>query len=224
MSIKTEINRIITAKNEISAAVLTKGTVIPDDALLHEYPSYISDIRTEAETEPHIIFRGINNGAYTEAETVGMSVVPMNTFNQHGKVEKIIINKGVIALYNKAIYDCDSLKEVVLPDTLKTLIVYCLGYNDLLDNLHLPKSITTVQQNAIFSAAGMKTLTVAEGFNANLPLQQCPNLTLESVSGIITNFKSASGKTLTLHSNVFESVPAEEILRANNKGLNIAQG
>lgn len=46
MSIQSEINRLLTAKSELAAAIEEKGVTVPSDATLSDFPSLVGEIST----------------------------------------------------------------------------------------------------------------------------------------------------------------------------------
>lgn len=227
MSIASVIERIKTTKANIKTAIESKGVTIADDAKLSEYPDYISQISAGGgTTEPHAIFRDITTTGYTECETVNMTRVPTRFINGSG-VKNLILNEGITHIYQSAIASCTQLTTistpstettgVSLPSTLTNLLKWAFYACSKLDNIVLPKSLTSINTDSFYNLSGLITIDVEPEFNCNLPLGTCANVSQESVLNIITHYKSKSGKTLTLHANVFDNIPDEVKAMAEDK-------
>lgn len=176
-------------------------------------------------TEPYAIYRGITSSGFAEVETVNMVSVSrgfMNGSNAGNTVKTLILNEGVRNLYQSSIYNCTSLTTVVLPSSLKQIFAYVFNACTALNNIILPKSVTSIQNGAFQLCSGITNFDVEDGFNCNLPLNTCANISQESVSKIITHYKESSGKIFTVHADVFANIPESEKTRAKNKGLSIA--
>ncbi len=187
-----------------------------------------------SKTEGFVIYRGLAaNGNCTQTETVSMDVIPTNCFRQMTTLKKVIVGEGTYNIRNSAFSGCTALAEIVLPNSLQYLQNACFSGCTALDNIHLPKGMLGV--NAAFgSCTGITTFTVEEGFNCDLPLGACQLLSTDSVIGIIDNYANNSGKTLTLHGSVMNTLAAIQgeadengeigpITKATNKGLTIAE-
>jgi len=61
-----------------------------------------------------------------------------------------------------AVYYMLYLKEVVLPDTVKTIGNLAFGYNQSLENVYVPQKIESIAAKA-FNNSGKVVLDVAEG-------------------------------------------------------------
>ena len=175
------------------------------------------------KTEGYVFYKGLNSaGECTQIETISMEYIPVNAFRNMSTLEQAIIGEGTISLRNSAFYQCTTLSTVRFPSTLQHLQATCFGACTSLDNINLPKSLTLINAQAFNGCTGIKTFIVAQDFNCSLPLGQCSALTVQSVKyGIIEQFKTNSGKTLTLHPNVFAQLSADDIAVATAKGLTI---
>lgn len=174
----------------------------------------------------YVIYREMSPGASgncKEVETVHIHTIPAQAFSNYATLEKAIIGEGTYYIRNYAFSTCKKLTEIVLPNTLKGIYNFVFVNCILLDNVHLPKSVTSIHSTSFSGCTGIKTFTVEQGFNCDLPLGYCSALTVDSVVGIINNYKDASGKTLTVHANVFAQLTEDIIATATNKGLTIAE-
>lgn len=174
----------------------------------------------------YVIYRGMGSAASgncTEVETVRVTTIPTQAFSNFPTLEKAIIGEGTIYIRNYAFSGCGKLKQVILPNTVKSIYNVVFGNCTSLDNVYLPKSVTSINSTSFNGCTGIKTFTIESDFNCDLPLGKCSALTVESVTGIITNYKESSGKTLTVHSNVFAQLTEDVITTATNKGLTIAE-
>lgn len=178
------------------------------------------------EDEGYVIYRGMapgGSGYCNELETVRVLTIPTQAFSNFPTLEKAIIGEGTGYIRNYAFQKCTKLKEVIFPDGLLHINMSAFTGCTALDNLNLPKTVTMVNTSAFANCTGIKTFTVEQGFNCDLPLGDCSALTVDSVVGIINNYKNASGKTLTVHSNVFAQLTEDILTTATNKGLTIAE-
>lgn len=77
MSIQSEINRLLTAKSELAAAIEEKGVTVPSDATLSDFPSLVKKISAGSGNNgwdvavQHVSGLEINSSAYNVDEDTG---------------------------------------------------------------------------------------------------------------------------------------------------------
>lgn len=224
MSIANELSRIKNAQVDIKNLVKRKGVRIPKNDKIDTYGSYIEQISDEPITQTRAIVYPIEGTSYKKYELYKFTHIPLNFLNSNNEVQEVHINGTVVQWYNYAISNCENLETVNITNGSTYLRIYTLSDCPKLDNIHLPSTLTTVASSVFKNSTGLKNVTVASGYKADLPLGSAENLTLESLQNIITNYKSASGKKLTLHPTAYALAESNGLIEtATAKGLTIAQ-
>ncbi|MBQ9773817.1 MAG: leucine-rich repeat protein [Clostridia bacterium] len=70
------------------------------------------------------------------------------------------------ALGNYAFYECETLKEVVLPDGLRTIGVRAFDSCTALWSITLPDSLTSIRENAFFGCQSLQTVKFGNGLKS----------------------------------------------------------
>ena len=81
--------------------------------------------------------RGDEQGVVEIPDDLGITVIYMYAFMNNPYITKVIVPDGVTQIMEAAIYGCDNLKEVVLPESCKTLDKWALAWNPSLEKVDL---------------------------------------------------------------------------------------
>ncbi len=81
-------------------------------------------------------------------------------------LSRIEILNGCQALGNYAFFECETLKEVVLPETLESIGVRAFAGCEALWSIKLPDSLTTIRENAFWGCDSLLTVTFGESLTA----------------------------------------------------------
>ena len=81
-----------------------------------------------------------------------------------------------------------------------------------------------MQATTLLNCSGLISIDVEPGFNCNLYLNTCANVSKDSVLNILSHYKEKCGRTLTLHANVADNWTQEELQQlADYYGVNITK-
>ena len=83
MSIATELNRILQAKQDIRQVIKQKGVRIPKEATLEVYDTYIDQISNDPITTPRTIIYPIEGSNLKRYELYNFPHIPSNQFTQN---------------------------------------------------------------------------------------------------------------------------------------------
>ena len=136
----------------------------------------------------------------------------------------LLDTSNVTNMYNM-FYECSSLTSIPALDTSNvTSMSYIFDGCSSLTSIALLDTTNVTNMNNLFGWNTMNKLTYLGGFK-NLSasvtssfLDQCPNLTVESLMNVINNLATVSGKTLKFGSTNLNKLTAEQIAIATNKG------
>lgn len=79
-----------------------------------------------------------------------------------GKVEKIVIEKGVTRLGNYAFYGMDKLKEVIIPNTVKSMgyEIFSEAWNGVMTKITLPQGLKNIPQSCFFDRRKLEKVNI----------------------------------------------------------------
>lgn len=212
-SVKNEIERLVTAKSDIEAAIETCGVDVPDDELISAYASYIRQI-------PSAVFSGLNTDttggtdAYIESikQTDGIistTVGGLVSTSKSGLVPKADGSDGTID---------NSSSDWVLTNNNGSIGWYKLPANAFLDTIHKVDGVT----GAVITRYASCTTTAATA--AKVASISSGTFTLESGARVSIKFvysNTASNPTLNINStgakNIYHN--GVRITTADNKSL-----
>lgn len=119
-------------------------------------------------------------------------------------------------------FGCEELQTVKLPALTKITSIATFDSCDKLEHLEFG-ALTEMHKQLLVRATGIKTIVVGKGTNCTLYFEYCPELTNESVQGIIDNLATVTTKQyLYLDTNVKARLTTEQIAAATQKGWTIA--
>jgi hypothetical protein len=91
------------------------------------------------------------------------SQVPWNEYRE--RIEKVIVEAGVLSISSYAFQDCENLVEVSLPEGLRAVGGYVF-YNTAIRELTVPGSLTSVTVMAFYGCTKLETLILSEGIES----------------------------------------------------------
>ena len=87
-----------------------------------------------------------------------VAVIPDNAFRYRDKLEEIDLCKGLLEIGNDAFFQCESLKHINIPSTVKVIGNWALCAAPL-HTLHLPDSVESIGEYA-FSYSRFPTVRI----------------------------------------------------------------
>lgn len=140
MSVFTEIQRIISAKNAIKEAVNAKGGTLTDE-LISEYAQAISDLPS--------------GGGVWIKEAYDETYVGSGTFDFSDMIAEVIVPQGFTS---SGVYtDFANLKKVTLPDSVTTITKNAFK-GTALEEISSLEHITTIQEGGFYGVQCIKDL------------------------------------------------------------------
>ena len=134
-----------------------------------------------------------------------------------------LLNTSKVTNMNSIFYNCSSLNSISALDTrnvtnMTNMFFNCssLTYIPLLDT-----SKVTSMNNMLRGCSSVKYLGGFKNLSISISayfLDQCPNLTVESLMNVINNLATVSGQTLKFGNVNLSKLTAEQIAIATNKG------
>lgn len=80
-------------------------------------------------------------------------------------IEKVVINEGVTSIGNNAFYDCDSLTEIKLPSTLKSIGEGAFEHSAL-ERITIPNSVTSINKYTFSYCSNLVSVELSSGLKA----------------------------------------------------------
>ena len=164
MSIATQIQRLQTAKADIKAAISDKGVIIPDNATIDTYPTYVSQI---------------SSGDY---EQLFIDMIERD-------IKSVIIPDGVKNISACAFAYCSRLTSVTIPSTVTFIGGMAFQYCTFLTDIAIPDGVTTIGERAFQSCSSLKSITIPDGVTSidSSTFKYCSALTNVTIgSGVKT--------------------------------------
>lgn len=116
-------------------------------------------VKEEFEVEGHYLRsytgRGDENGVVTIPDDLGITIIYNYVFYDNDYITKIIFPDGVEQIMEAAVYGCENLVEVVLPDTLNNIGRFGIAWNPKLEKINL-ENVTTIGDLALYNSPSLK--------------------------------------------------------------------
>lgn len=107
--------------------------------------------------------RGDENGVVEIPDDLGVYYIYPYAFMNNPYITKVVVPDGVIQIMEAAIYGCDNLEEIVLPDSCKTLTQFAFGWNPKLTKVDLG-GVNTIGELAFVGCSSLKTIDLSRVF------------------------------------------------------------
>ena len=91
------------------------------------------------------------------------SVVKYNGLEEEISIPSTYLGKPIEVIGFYAFYDCNTIKKVVLPDTIKKIDLCAFNNCQELENINLPNSITEISSSAFKNCRSLKTVNLPNG-------------------------------------------------------------
>ena len=128
--------------------------------------------------------RGDEHGVVEIPEDLGIVYIYPYAFMNNPYITKIIVPSGVIEIMEAAIYGCDSLKEVVLPKTCKTLDKWSLAWNPNLEKVDLG-GVNTIGELAFYHDEKLSDIDFSGVFSVGpRSFMMCDSLNVLDITSI----------------------------------------
>ena len=118
-------------------------------------------VKEEFKVEGHYLRsytgRGDENGVVEIPDDLGITIIYKYAFLNNEYITKIILPDGVEHIMEAAIYGCDNLVEVVLPDTLNLIDRFGIAWNPKLEKINL-ENVTTIGDLALYNSPSLKSV------------------------------------------------------------------
>ena len=136
-----------------------------------------------------------------------------------------LLNTSKVTNMDSMFYECKSLTSIPALDTSNVTNMYQMFYDcSSLTSIPLLDTSKVTRMSYMFGYSRINTLTDLGGFkNLSISvnsyfLDNCPNLTVESLMNVINNLATVSGKSLSFGPDNLNKLTAEQIAVATAKG------
>ncbi|MBR1765313.1 MAG: leucine-rich repeat protein [Ruminococcus sp.] len=79
-------------------------------------------------------------------------------FSNKGGIEKVVIDEGVTRLGQYLFYNCKSIKEVQLPESLEEIDVCSFGHCTALESIEIPTGVTRIDNRAFYNCENLSNV------------------------------------------------------------------
>lgn len=104
--------------------------------------------------------RGDENGVVTIPDDIGIVYIYDYAFINNQYIKKIIIPEGVEEIMEAAIYGCDNLEEVVLPESCTKLDKWSLAWNLKLSKVNL-ENVVSIGELAFYNSQSLEEVDLS---------------------------------------------------------------
>lgn len=104
--------------------------------------------------------RGDENGVVTIPDDIGIVNIYDYAFINNQYIKKIIIPEGVEEIMEAAIYGCDNLEEVVLPESCTKLDKWSLAWNPKLSKVNL-ENVVSIGELAFYNSQSLEEVDLS---------------------------------------------------------------
>ena len=138
MSIATELDRIIQAKDDIKTSIENKGITVPSNALISDYSTYVDSIPTGS---------GITMKDYMEDSIVTLDLT----------------DTGVLRIKNYAFYKSATLQTIILPDSVYFVGSYAFNSCVGVESVIIGNGCTSLDNYSFAGCSSMLTFVIGNG-------------------------------------------------------------
>ncbi len=104
--------------------------------------------------------RGDENGVVEIPDDLGIVYIYPQAFFGNEYITKVIIPEGVTTIMRAAIYGCDNLEEIVLPESCEELQTFACAWNPKLTKINLEK-VKIIGSRALISDTALETVDLS---------------------------------------------------------------
>ena len=79
-----------------------------------------------------------------------------------GSIRQVVLEEGVTSICRVAFFDLEELSSVSLPNSLQSIGMSAFADNSLIETLHLPAGVTTLERGCFENMNGLESITVDE--------------------------------------------------------------
>ncbi len=119
-----------------------------------------SEYKTEGVILTNYVGRGDENGVVEIPDDLNITMIYQYAFMNNPYITKIIVPEGVEEIMEAAIYGCDSLKEVVLPQSCKKIDKWGVAWNSALEKVDLG-GVDTIDDMAFVMSKSLKDIDLS---------------------------------------------------------------
>lgn len=200
----------VRGSREVTVRLLRSGSatvnVIDSNSTSRVSNSCSISVKSEYEVEGVYLRsytgRGDENGVVEIPDDLGITIIYMYAFMDNPYITKIIVPDGVTEIMEAAIYGCDKLEEVVLPESCKTLDKWALAWNPSLKKVDLG-GVSTIGEMAFIMDGALDDISFDHVFSVGpRSFMYCESLNVLD----ITNIKSMGQMAFALCSRVTQII------------------
>lgn len=146
-------------------------------------------VKEEFEVEGHYLRsytgRGDENGVVKIPDDLGITIIYKYAFYDNDYITKIIFPDGVEQIMEAAVYGCENLVEVELPDTLNKIDRFGIAWNPKLEKINL-ENVTTIGDLALYNSPSLKSIDLTNVyFLGERAFGNCTALTEVDLSNVV---------------------------------------
>lgn len=141
------------------------------------------------------------SGSGDMADYSGSARPPWNSIR--GNIRSASIEYGVTSIGEKSFYDCYNLRNIIIPNSIKSIGNYAF-WSCCLDNILIPDSVTTLEDEAFSGYKGSGELTIPDSvtYIGERAFYYCSYLTSITLPKNITTIKSNTFYSCTQLKNI----------------------
>ena len=119
--------------------------------------------------------------------------VTITDCNETASGELVIPSKidgyPVTSIGNYAFYNCRSLKNITIPDSVTSIGDWAFYYCESLESITIPDSVTYIDDSAFFYCTSLKSITIPDGVSSieDYTFENCSSLTSITIPDSVTS-------------------------------------
>lgn len=179
MSIAKKLERLLQTKNEIKAAIESKGVIVAQNEPFRNYPAKIAAIQgggaiplaeydmsalqdnsvigyVEAVPEGYVRVRIEGTGAMRDGRGIGWR----SPFSGNNLIVEATIGDGITKIGNMAFTICTSLTSVIIPNSVTTIGNNAFADCTSLTSVIIPDSVTTIGIDAFGNCTSLQEIVI----------------------------------------------------------------
>ena len=112
-------------------------------------------------------------------------------------VKKVVIEKGVTSIENKAFHNCNSLTSITIPDSVTSIGSFAFDSCSSLTNITIPDSVTSIGSSAFCDCSSLTSIVIPNSVTSigSYAFDNCKSLTSITIPDSVTSIgnKAFSG-------------------------------